>query len=368
MFKKEHFTFIQNFENHVFYNSCIVKYNLFEDNLHEKKNKMQFYNKMIRKQNNNDNFLMKSIRNSLTKNIHTPIYYVIRIINKKKIAMSNKISLLGEEYDVRKDIRHPFLVNFIDSFQDKKNLYYITEFASGGFFFFHLWKRNFLTKYETVFYIAEIILALQYLHSKNLLYRSLFPSNILISASGHIKLKFDLLNKQGINNKELKENMQYIPYDYFKDGDLGPESDFWVVGALLVEMLTGQSPFADLSIEQTRYNIMCKKITRIDCFDTHTMDFICILLDRNRLKRRNICIKHPFYIQNHPFFEGLDWQALELKKIQPPLTFDHQIPIPKLYRNFSEVFTTDYRENETDGYHNTFEYYKGGQFKKFRPW
>ena len=83
---------------------------------------------------------------------------------------------------------HPFILKLNYSFQCKLNLYLLVDYEGGGTLFFHLNKLKRFTDNEIVFYAAEIILAIEYLHSRNIIYRDLKPENILLSQDGHIKL------------------------------------------------------------------------------------------------------------------------------------------------------------------------------------
>ena len=85
-------------------------------------------------------------------------------------------------------LNHPFLLKLNYSFQCKANLYLLLDYEGGGTLFYHLNKKRRFTEQEIIFYASEIILAIEYLHSKQIIYRDLKPENILVSRDGHIKL------------------------------------------------------------------------------------------------------------------------------------------------------------------------------------
>jgi serine/threonine protein kinase len=87
------------------------------------------------------------------------------------------------------------------SFQTPDNLYMILDYCSGGDLAFHLNKRQIFEESEAKFYIAEVILAIEYIHSLNIVYRDLKPENILINHDGHVKLADFGLAKEGIAEK-----------------------------------------------------------------------------------------------------------------------------------------------------------------------
>lgn len=85
-------------------------------------------------------------------------------------------------------LNHPFILKLHYSFQCNAKLYLLLDYEGGGTLFYHLKKKQRFQKDEIIFYAAEIILALEYLHSKRIVYRDLKPENILLSQDGHIKL------------------------------------------------------------------------------------------------------------------------------------------------------------------------------------
>lgn len=84
--------------------------------------------------------------------------------------------------------QHPFIVELHYAFQTGGKLYLILEYLSGGELFMHLEREGIFLEDTTCFYLSEIILALEHLHSLGIIYRDLKPENILLDAQGHVKL------------------------------------------------------------------------------------------------------------------------------------------------------------------------------------
>ena len=85
-------------------------------------------------------------------------------------------------------IRHPFILSLNYSFQCKASLYLLLDFEGGGSLWFHLKKKRGFTETEIVFYAAEMILAIEYLHHKGIIYRDLKPENLLLDNQGYLKV------------------------------------------------------------------------------------------------------------------------------------------------------------------------------------
>ena len=103
-------------------------------------------------------------------------------------------------------LNHPFILKLHYSFQCRQKVYLLLDFEGGGNLHYHLQKRSRFKEDEVLFYACEIILALEYLHSKNVVYRDLKPENVLLSPDGHIKLAdFGLAKK--LDNEPLKTSV-----------------------------------------------------------------------------------------------------------------------------------------------------------------
>lgn len=122
------------------------------------------------------------------------------------------------------------------------------DFINGGELFYHLQLADKFDEQRAKFYTAEIILALDYLHKAGIVYRDVKPENILIDAEGHIKLTDFGLSKEGLNdNNHMTESFcgttEYLAPEIIKDKQYSYSVDWYSLGLVLFEMLTGMNPF-----------------------------------------------------------------------------------------------------------------------------
>ena len=115
-------------------------------------------------------------------------YFAMKVLDKKILKKKDYFSYVKLEKQILMTMEHPFILKLHYSFQCKANLYLMLDYEGGGTLFFHLKKKKRFQEQEIVFYAAEIILALEFLHSKKIIYRDLKPENVLLSEDGHIKL------------------------------------------------------------------------------------------------------------------------------------------------------------------------------------
>jgi len=114
--------------------------------------------------------------------------YALKSMDRSLIDQWKKMDYVMNEKEIMMSISHPFIVKMHYSFSTKNYLNLVLDFCPGGELFFHIVKNKRLKESVAKFYIAEIILAIEHLHNKDILYRDLKPENVLIDYDGHIKL------------------------------------------------------------------------------------------------------------------------------------------------------------------------------------
>lgn len=115
-------------------------------------------------------------------------YYAMKVMKKTEIVRLKQIEHIMNEKKILDDIHMPFLVNLIGSFKDSINLYFVMEYISGGELFSFLRRSQKFSNNVAKFYAAEVVLAFEYLHAKDIIYRDLKPENLLLTVEGHLKI------------------------------------------------------------------------------------------------------------------------------------------------------------------------------------
>jgi len=169
------------------------------------------------------------------------------------------------------------------------------------------------------FYLAELISALEYLHSRDIVYRDIKTENILLNAEGHVVLTdFGLSKELGEttdHTSTLCGTPVYLPPEMLKKQDYGKAVDFWSIGVLFFEMLTGDVPFYNDNIQKMFRMIVQDAVPYPEeLVGTSAADLIDQLLQKDP----NLRLTDFGILKQHPFFEGLDWEALVMKEITPP--------------------------------------------------
>ncbi|GMH19702.1 hypothetical protein Nepgr_021543 [Nepenthes gracilis] len=277
--------------------------------------------------------------------------FAIKVLKKADMICKNAVERILAERNILITTRNPFVVRFFYSFTCKENLYLVMEYLNGGDLYSLLRNLGCLDEDMARVYIAEVVLALEYLHSLNVVHRDLKPDNLLISPDGHIKLTDFGLSKVGLINSTNDLSGPSISSNAFLDDDktdsttqhssrrelhrkpsvvgtpdyLAPEillgmghgatADWWSVGVILFELLVGIPPFNAESPQQIFNNIMNQdipwpKIPEEMSYEAY--DLINKLLIGSPAQRLGATGARE--VKGHIFFKDINWDTLAGQK------------------------------------------------------
>ncbi|KAH1487307.1 hypothetical protein LV164_006079 [Aspergillus fumigatus] len=240
--------------------------------------------------------------------------------------------------------RHPFVVKLFYAFQDHEKLYLILEYAQGGELFHHLAMERMFDEDAAAFYMAEMVLALEHLHQNvGVIYRDLKPENCLLDRDGHLLLTDFGLSKIAVNDDDRCNSslgtIEYMAPEVIQGKPYGKACDWWSLGALGYDLLTGSPPFKANNNAKLQEKIVKQKLTLPYFLGPDAKDLLTRLLRKEPSKRLGYHMPKDLQtIKNHRFFRKIDWKALERREVAPPI-----LPVvtdPALAENFSADFTT----------------------------
>ena len=323
----------------------------------------------------------------LYKKISTGDFYAIKSVNISSMKEKNLSRTLKQEKSILKEINSDYIVNSYFIFKDKKNYYYVMEYLPGGDVFKLL--SNIILPESTIQLImAETILGINYLHKIHIIHHDIKPENILITKDGHFKLadfglsktikedfnydsylknfqNLEFINKNTELSYEEDENetnqavgtLNYMAPELFtEEYPEGPNIDYWSLGVVLYELYSFKVPFEAETQEQTRKNIIDFKI-----------NWDILLNDEMKKQYKNIengidlikkfLVKNPAErwgdnnlkdIQNHPFFEGLNWENIKKIKNQPVMKY-----LKKVVEETNKKIKEKMKDNINDNCNNS---------------
>ncbi|ODV80966.1 putative serine/thronine protein kinase [Suhomyces tanzawaensis NRRL Y-17324] len=245
--------------------------------------------------------------------------YALKTLRKQHIVSRNEVTHTLAERTVLARINNPFIVPLKFSFQSPEKLYLVLSFINGGELFWHLQREGKFSMDRSRFYIAELLTALESLHELNVIYRDLKPENILLDYQGHIALCDFGLCKLNMSSNDRTSTFcgtpEYLAPELILNQGYTRSVDWWTLGTLLYEMLTGLPPFFDEDTP-TMYRKILQNPLRFPSFleSTDAQDLLIKLLQKDPKHRLNDATE----IKSHPFFKDIDWVKLINKSYLPP--------------------------------------------------
>eukprot|EP01102_Stenamoeba_stenopodia_P008101 TRINITY_DN2301_c0_g1_i3.p1 TRINITY_DN2301_c0_g1~~TRINITY_DN2301_c0_g1_i3.p1 ORF type:complete len:296 (-),score=67.21 TRINITY_DN2301_c0_g1_i3:548-1435(-) len=167
--------------------------------------------------------------------------YAMKVLRKEAIVQRKQVAHTKAEKSILAKIQHPFIVGLHYAFQTEEKLYMVLDFVNGGELFFHLKREGKFSEQRVRIYAAEIACALSHLHSFGIVYRDLKPENILLDSEGHICITDFGLSKeiQSEDTHTFCGTPEYLAPEILKGQGHGTPVDWWSLGTLIYEMLTG---------------------------------------------------------------------------------------------------------------------------------
>uniref|UniRef100_A0A672NHI7 non-specific serine/threonine protein kinase n=1 Tax=Sinocyclocheilus grahami TaxID=75366 RepID=A0A672NHI7_SINGR len=281
-------------------------------------------------------FLVRKIKGSDTGQL-----YAMKVLKKATLKVRDRVRSKMER-DILAEVNHPFIVKLHYAFQTEGKLYLILDFLRGGDLFTRLSKEVMFTEEDVKFYLAELALALDHLHSLGIIYRDLKPENILLDEEGHIKITDFGLSKEAIDHDKRAYSfcgtIEYMAPEVVNRRGHTQSADWWSFGVLMFEMLTGSLPFQGKDRKETMALILKAKLGMPQFLSPEVQSLLRALFKRNPSNRLGAGLDGVEEIKRHIFFATIDWNKLYRREIKPP--FKPAVGRPEDTFHFDPEFTS----------------------------
>uniref|UniRef100_A0A061R985 non-specific serine/threonine protein kinase n=1 Tax=Tetraselmis sp. GSL018 TaxID=582737 RepID=A0A061R985_9CHLO len=286
--------------------------------------------------------------------------FAMKSLDKREMIERNKVARVMTEANILATIDHPFLATLYCTLETPSNLHFILQICSGGelYALLNAQPKKRLKESHVRFYVAEVLLALQYLHLIGVIYRDLKPENILLHGSGHVVLTdFDLSFAKAVTTPRIEKTVshassgqsgcgngnkdkrtfekyllvadpegksnsfvgteEYLAPEVINGTGHGSEVDWWALGILTFELLFGVTPFRGQRRDETFENVLRVPLAvpQKPAISPECKDFISQLLIKNPDKRLG-SKRGAEDIKAHPWFKDIDWAML--RNAEPP--------------------------------------------------
>ncbi|CAG2164423.1 unnamed protein product [Oppiella nova] len=255
--------------------------------------------------------------------------YAMKCLDKKRIKMKQGETLALNERIMLSLVSTgedcPFIVCMTYAFQTPDKLCFILDLMNGGDLHYHLSQHGVFTEQEMRFYASEVILGLDHMHRRFVVYRDLKPANILLDEHGHVRIS-DLGLACDFSKKKPHASVGthgYMAPEVLSKGTAYDSSaDWFSLGCMLYKLLKGHSPFRQHKTKDKHEIDRMTMTMTVELPDTFTPELkvlLELLLHRDVDKRMGCKGRGAEEVKEHPFFNGIDWQLVYLQKYPPPL-------------------------------------------------
>ena len=304
---------------------------------------------------------------SLVMNKRTKFPYAIKAISKNRINLEKMESNIQLEKNILLKIDHPFIVKLVKCLEDKKNIYFLMEYLKGKELFDVIRDIGLLTKEQTNFFIASMLISIDYLHSRKIVYRDIKPENIVVTRNGYVKLiDFGTAKEINTRTKTIIGTPHYMAPETIMGGGYSFPVDFWSISICMYEFVCGCVPFGDKSEDPMEiYFAIINNVLEFPSDINIDKEFKHLMkktLDKNPVYR----LTNFFSIKAQPWFKDFKWDELinfNLKApylpiiSESPFDFDEQFnPIfdteKEKFQNYVDYIKINMEEFDLNGDHD----------------
>jgi len=273
---------------------------------------------------------------TLVEDPHTESIYALKAIRKTLIVEHNQENIILREKHIMKRLRHKRLVNCLRTYRDEFRVFFLLDACLGGELFTILRRKRYFSERTGRFYAGCVIQGFEYMHSKDIIYRDLKPENLVLELSGYIKIA-DFGFAKHVTDKTftLCGTPDYLAPEIVTGQGHSAGVDWWTLGVLIYEMLASVSPFYASDPLMMYRNIVRGKYKTPKYFSDEVADMVKSLLCRRATKRLGVIAGGASTIKKHPWFVGIDWDAMAGNRYNAP--FVPRVASPRDYSNFKQV-------------------------------
>lgn len=255
----------------------------------------------------------------LVRSVHNQRFYAIKVLKKSIVVRMKQVAHTNDERRMLKKVNFPFFVRLWGTFQDVNNLFMVMDFIEGGELFSLLRKSRRFPSPVAKFYASEVVLALEHLHSLDIIYRDLKPENILLDKHGHVKITdFGFAKEVPDVTWTLCGTPDYIAPEVVASKPYNKSVDWWSLGILIFEMLTGYTPFYSQSHMRTYEKILHAEVVFPSYLSPVAIDLLKRLITKDLSARLGNLVGGAADVKSHQWFSEVNWKKLLAREIETP--------------------------------------------------
>ena len=301
--------------------------------------------KMIEQNKNSNNNQSKPQKHTLNKNNFKFLYvigkggfgrvwkiqskktkttYALKEMSKLKIIDKKSEKSINSEREFLSKLNHSFIVNMHYAFQDRDNLYLVMDLLNGGDLRYHISRYRKFSEEQTRFFLANIIYAIDYIHSNNVIHRDIKPENLVLDDKGYVRITDFGIAKENMpdNSSETSGTPGYMAPEVMKGRNHSFPVDFFALGVIGYEFMLGTRPYVGKNRKEIKEQMLSKAVLINEDnissgWSQESADFINKLLERKESKRLG-CKEGAKELMKHHWLKYYPWDELKSKTLLAP--------------------------------------------------
>jgi len=281
----------------------------------------------------------------LVQDPKTDYVYALKAVKKTQIVETGQQQHVMSEKQVMEELNHPSIIKIYSTFKDKDRLYFLLEPVLGGDLFNVLRDKALFSESTARFFAANVVLAIEYMHSKNIIYRHLYPENLLLDKYGYLKIvDFGFAKDISATGRTLTlvGTGEYLAPELIAGGGHGKAVDWWTLGIFIYEMLASYTPFYHQNPQELYVKIRKGDFDFPLHFSKEAISIVKKLLHPEPSKRLGVAKSGIKLVKKHRWFKDIDWIELENRKIKAPI-------VPKIKNDIDLGNFSQYAEEREEG-------------------
>lgn len=286
--------------------------------------------------------------------------YAIKILNKSTVVRMEQVEQTLMEKRILQSVTSKFLIDLRYVFKTNSNLFLVMPFIQGGELFTYMRNSDSFADSQVMFYAAQVVLAFEYLHAMDIVYRDLKPENVLLDCDGYLRMvDYGFAKRLGSDGKTYSfvGTPEYVAPEMLipnqRRSGYGFSVDWWSLGVFVWELKSRQTPFAGDSLFQVFDRIVKGKYSLPKNWDTVLADLLKRIFQVDVTKRIGCGVNGSNEIKDHAWFATVSWGLLYAKKVEPP--FLPQCSNEDVLSNYLHFEEKPIRESDKEEYAQLFQ-------------
>ena len=259
------------------------------------------------------------------KHKKTNKYYALKEMSKLKIIERKSEYSINFEREILSKLHNPFIVNMYYAFQDSNNLYLVMDYLKGGDLRFHLTRHIHFSEEQSRFFICNLLVALEYIHSQDIIHRDIKPENLVLDENGYTRITDFGIAKKKSDFKKMKGDTSgtpgYMAPEVMRGVVHSFEVDFFAVGIVAYEFMKGKRPYNGKNRKEIKEEMLMKELgikeeEIPEGWTKESVDFVNKLIIRKKENRMGYNgIKE---VKEHPWIKYYPWDMILSKTLPSP--------------------------------------------------